>query len=58
MSWQDLLAANRVRRHTTSRQELTDLRAATETETEALLRQVRQFASEMPSHQENQGDPP
>ena len=27
MSWQPLLAANRVRRHTTSRQELTDLRA-------------------------------
>ncbi len=27
MSWQQLLAANRVRRHTTSRQELTDLRA-------------------------------
>jgi hypothetical protein len=27
MSWQQLLAANRVRRHVTSRQELTDLRA-------------------------------
>ena len=27
MSWQQLLAANRVRRHATSRQELTDLRA-------------------------------
>jgi hypothetical protein len=27
MNWQQLLAANRVRRHVTSRQELTDLRA-------------------------------